>query len=116
MYELFTPFVREISLAAMVAASIALEHHICYRKRLTPIARYTLGVLAIAVPFSIAVPDVPTLIVFWSYILVAGVTTLALYLWRARRQEWNGELDAQYRAGLVVGAIEEPGDGTTGKR
>ena len=116
MYELITPFLLEISLASLVAASIALEHHICYRRRLTPLARYTLGVLAIAVPFSIAVPDIPTLIVLWSYILVAGITTLALYLWRARRQEWNGELDAHYRAGLVVGAVEEPDDGATGKR
>ena len=118
MYELFQQFFMEFTCAVLVAAIIALEHLFCYRKHLIPVVRYTLGVIAFAVPFSLVVRDTYTLIVLWSYILIAGFVTLLLHMWRLRRHEWHGEAEAQYQSGLTTGLAEEQerGDGTTGKR
>ena len=113
MYECLFYFLTYLPVTLVVIAIIVLEHLICYRRRLTPVVRYTLGVLAFAVPYSVAVGDVRAIALLWWCIGSAGITTIALHLWRMQRREWHGEHDSQYFAGKIAARASEDGNGKT---
>ena len=107
MYECLFYFVSYFPAVLAVITIIVLEHLICYRRRLAPVVRYTLGVLAIALPYSVTVGDLRAIALLWLCIGSAGITTIALHLWRMQRHEWHGEHDSHYHAGKISARASE---------
>lgn len=118
MYECLFYFVSYFPAVLAVIVIIVLEHLFCYKRRLTPVVRYTLGVLAFAVPYSFAVQDIRAVTLLWWCIGAAGITTIVLHVWRMQRHEHHGEHDSQYRAGRItaLATSEESNRGEAGGR